>query len=385
MNMKKLLLIITTAFLFFGVVFCQKDCDPIEGLKATFVEDTKTVFLEWEAPTKKLSLSKSIQNEETDRSEATDKESSWFSWCGPFDQIECHYPRIYVVEFNKYDLAALGVVSGNEVTKVRFVAINDPEWYYFIYIYKSEYCGENCIGGSWLEYGQAILETLRDSVYNEILLDIPYRINANYGLRIGVMGRCIAYDAGPAVPYKNLQSSSLVGWGGFPFGNLNIEAFVRDPNQKITYNIYRNDSLIASNLEEMYYIDDATELNLENYEYCVVAVTSTCESERVCQTLSTNSINEYSPTITIYPNPTTGELTISPAGGGKGVEQLSINSVEIFDIYGKCHLSLVTRHETLVTCHSSRVTINISHLHTGIYFVKTSTKAGIVVKKVVKQ
>jgi len=53
--MKKIPLIITTAFLFFGVVFCQKDCDPIEGLKATFVEDTKTVFLEWEAPTKKLS------------------------------------------------------------------------------------------------------------------------------------------------------------------------------------------------------------------------------------------------------------------------------------------------------------------------------------------
>jgi len=57
--------------------------------------------------------------------------------------------------------------------------------------------------------------------------------------------------------------------------------------------------------------------------------------------------------ITIAPNPTTGELTISPAGGGKGVEQLTIDNVEIFDIYGKCHLSLVTCHLSLVTRHTS--------------------------------
>jgi len=82
--------------------------------------------------------------------------------------------------------------------------------------------------------------------------------------------------------------------------------------------------------------------------------------------------------ITLTQNPTTGELTISPAGGGKGVEQLTIHSVEIFDIYGKCHVSLVT-------CHSTHVTLNISHLSAGLYFVKISTEAGMVVKKVVKQ
>ena len=383
--MKKLLLIITAAFLLSGVVFCQKDCDPIEGLKATFVEDTKTVFLEWEAPTKKLSLSKSIQNEETDNHDSANKSDGWIGWCGSFDRIGCYSPKIYAVEFYKDDLAVLGVVSGNVVTKVRFVAINDPEWYYFIYIYKSVYCGDNCIGSSLLEYVQPITETLKDSVYNEILLDFPYIIDANYGLRIGVFGRCIAWEAGPAVPNKNLQTGWEGAWMLFTLGNLNIEAFVRDPNQIFSYNVYRNDSLIASNLEEMYYIDDVTGLNSENYEYCVVAVTSTCESERACQTLSINSINEYSPILTIYPNPTTGELTISPAGGGKGVEQLTINNIEIFDIYGKSHLSLVTRHETLVTRHSSLVTLNISHLSAGLYFVKISTEAGMIVKKVVKQ
>jgi len=82
--------------------------------------------------------------------------------------------------------------------------------------------------------------------------------------------------------------------------------------------------------------------------------------------------------ITITPNPTTGELTISPAGGGKGVEQLTINNVEVFDIYGKCHLSLVTRHE-------SHITLNISYLSAGLYFVKISTEEGMVIKKIVKQ
>jgi poly(A) polymerase len=42
-----------------------------------------------------------------------------------------------------------------------------------------------------------------------------------------------------------------------------------------------------------------------------------------------------------------------------------------------CHVSLVTRH-------SSRVTLNISHLHSGIYFVKITTEAGITTKKVIK-
>jgi len=75
--------------------------------------------------------------------------------------------------------------------------------------------------------------------------------------------------------------------------------------------------------------------------------------------------------ITLVPNPTTGELTMDNG-------ELTIESVEIFDAYGKCHVARGTRH-------SSRVTLNISHLHSGIYFVKITTEVGIVVKKVVKQ
>ena len=74
----------------------------------------------------------------------------------------------------------------------------------------------------------------------------------------------------------------------------------------------------------------------------------------------------------VYPNPTTGELTINN-------EQLTINDVEVFDIYGRKQSS---HHQILSSSHHL---INIAHLPSGIYFVKISTEAGEVVKKVVKE
>jgi len=57
-----------------------------------------------------------------------------------------------------------------------------------------------------------------------------------------------------------------------------------------------------------------------------------------------------------------------------------IQSVEIFDVYGRSVLSH-TSHLTPQTSHL----INISHINSGIYFVKITTDIGVVVKKVVKQ
>jgi len=72
--------------------------------------------------------------------------------------------------------------------------------------------------------------------------------------------------------------------------------------------------------------------------------------------------------IKVFPNPTTGELTINN-------EQLTINSVEVFDIYGRkiYHLS------NLKSQISNQ--IDISHLPTGIYFLKIDNQ----VIKTVKQ
>jgi len=73
----------------------------------------------------------------------------------------------------------------------------------------------------------------------------------------------------------------------------------------------------------------------------------------------------------IYPNPTTGELTIDNG-------QLTINNVEIFDIYGRKQLSIVN-------CQLSIKKMDISNLFSGIYFVKITTENEMIMKKVVKQ
>jgi len=72
----------------------------------------------------------------------------------------------------------------------------------------------------------------------------------------------------------------------------------------------------------------------------------------------------------VYPNPTTGELTIDNG-------ELTIDNVEIFDIYGNKVSPLISHSSPLIS-------INISHLPAGVYFVKITTKNGVFVEKVVK-
>jgi len=74
--------------------------------------------------------------------------------------------------------------------------------------------------------------------------------------------------------------------------------------------------------------------------------------------------------IKVYPNPTTGELTMDNG-------QLTIGNVEVFDIYGRKQFSILNPQ-------SSIKKINISHLTTGIYFIKITTEQGVITKKVIK-
>jgi len=85
-------------------------------------------------------------------------------------------------------------------------------------------------------------------------------------------------------------------------------------------------------------------------------------------TVSVLSINERSlSNLNLYPNPTTGELKIDNG-------ELTINNIEVFDIYGR---KILSNH--LITL-SSHQKIDISHLQSGIYFLKVGNKIGRVVK-----
>jgi len=73
--------------------------------------------------------------------------------------------------------------------------------------------------------------------------------------------------------------------------------------------------------------------------------------------------------VKIYPNPTSGELKIE---GG----ELKIEDIAIYDVFGKIQKVETRKLEN---------TIDLSHLPAGLYFVRITTEAGEVIKKVVKQ
>jgi hypothetical protein len=81
--------------------------------------------------------------------------------------------------------------------------------------------------------------------------------------------------------------------------------------------------------------------------------------------------NAIASNISVYPNPTTGELRIESG-------ELRISNVEIFDVYGR-------KVSSSVSFMSPETMIDVSHLTAGIYILKIFTEAGAVIKKVLKE
>jgi autotransporter-associated beta strand protein len=83
--------------------------------------------------------------------------------------------------------------------------------------------------------------------------------------------------------------------------------------------------------------------------------------------------------LTIYPNPTSGQLTIDNG-------RLTIVNVEIFDAMGKRHEGTKARkHESDPLGVASTLRLDVSHLPSGVYFIRITTDNGVVTRKVVKQ
>ena len=78
------------------------------------------------------------------------------------------------------------------------------------------------------------------------------------------------------------------------------------------------------------------------------------------------------PNLKIYPNPTTGQLTID-------IEQLTITKVEIYDSMGKMQKSRWAEEQ------KGEFVMDISHLSKGLYFLRIQTETGEVIKKVLKE
>ncbi|MCL2042192.1 MAG: T9SS type A sorting domain-containing protein [Bacteroidales bacterium] len=85
--------------------------------------------------------------------------------------------------------------------------------------------------------------------------------------------------------------------------------------------------------------------------------------------------------VVVYPNPTGGILSVETHN------YASLRNIEIFDIFGRNVLSVPveTHGRASLQQQQSTTIIDMSHLPSGMYFVRVATETGTVVRKVVKR
>jgi hypothetical protein len=81
-------------------------------------------------------------------------------------------------------------------------------------------------------------------------------------------------------------------------------------------------------------------------------------------------IKEIATAVSIFPNPTTGELRITNY-------ELRIENIAVFDVYGRKLIEQKAESR-------KQNEIDISNLQTGVYFIKIITEKGIITKKIIK-
>jgi len=167
---------------------------------------------------------------------------------------------------------------------------------------------------------------------------------------------------------------------------VNLSWVVPESEYVTGFDIFRNgewidhvDSTVNS------YSSQTDTLETGDYKYCVVPIYPyICTLEEKCFETYINNvgIKNYSFDIQLYPNPARNELHVQSS-------KFKVQSIEFYDIFGRklyeynnSYGLMVLRSYGLTT---DGVVINISHLPSGIYFVKIFTDQGEVVKKFIKQ
>jgi len=360
------------------------------------------------------------------------------SWCAPtaYDFLGSSEPTsdLWVaIRFTPEDLAEKGVNFGDKLTKIRFIANNDDNRITSadIQIY---------IGGidihlpGTLIYTQSVEpSSIVNKNWTEIDLLVPIVIDISEEFWIGYRLVSVAvpganhiagYDAGPAVwekgnlgttipadfdhnwnlegfvvsnnpvlcvPVNDLVSEKrsnncvLLSWSE-PESSLPVEEYwvyrrgeeekrrkgEKQKSRKAEEEKSRKEFELVGVTKGTTFLDE--DLQVGEYEYYVVAhyemgcVADSSNHVKVEIDLGVKGVKELGGVI-LYPNPTTGELTIDNG-------QLTINNVEIFDVYGRKILV-----PTLTVLRSYNLTV----LQPGIYFVRVGFEGGGSVKKVVKQ
>ena len=166
-----------------------------------------------------------------------------------------------------------------------------------------------------------------------------------------------------------LQGTTCKTCGGIsPYKNFMDDIY---NYQGITKSLNTVDHIIISNelfdnyLSNSVFREYSATQTIQNYYTTTSDHVPTSAIFRLSDGLNITDLHETTP-LYIYPNPTTGELTMDNG-------QWTINSVEIFDAFGKKQLSIVN-------CQLSIKKIDISNLPAGIYLLRVDGRTVKVVK-----
>jgi hypothetical protein len=257
----------------------------------------------------------------------------------------------------------------------------------------SEKCSPNCVLLTWSE-PESSLPVERYDVYRNQLRITNYELRENTyldeDLPVGEYEYYVVthYTTGCVSDTSNHVKETIETCE--PVNDLTAEKINdnsilliwSEPKEEVVidgYSIYRNNFKITETLIINNSFLDENLLN-GNYEYYVIAyysngcISDTSNHVTESVELGVKEVNDLEG-VRAYPNPTTGELTIETD------MRYEIMRCEICDMYGRSvSCDQISNLKT-----KNLISINISHLHTGIYFVKISTEQGVVMRKIVKR
>jgi hypothetical protein len=179
--------------------------------------------------------------------------------------------------------------------------------------------------------------------------------------------------------FARLEENAGSGWDTFyPNDDSLVSLYFRIQGRKINdqieYNICRDGLVIEENVTELKYTDKTFDPTKKH----TWGVKTICAEGGVsapvlataanCKPVGINVNNAE--TFTIFPNPTTGAITIA-AGS-------AINKIEVINFLGQTVF-------TQSNININEKTIDLSHLNNGVYFVRVASETGTSIQKFVKQ
>ena len=363
-------------------------CPEVENLTAEyFVEDIK-VYLNWEAPSKKLGYKEQIfENNEGQffiptnvfftpsilASEVTFENiddpakapNDWIMWCGSYTgNISGPTSGIVAARFLVGDLASNAVVTGDIIRKVKFLPLSATAAY-TIHIYAG---GTSATNPGELVYQQPVTQQITPNAYNEVILNPPYVIDASKELWIGVNfsnsagGNFHGADNGPRVVDKGDILFNAGQWTNLYAAsnnvinrNWNLEAFVEEFN--LTYNVFRNGVKIGTT-QETCYVDNALTAN-GVYEYCVSVNHMLCTSAVECEDVYVWGVGinqKFLNNVVLYYNKENNVVKI---------EGENVTKVKVYNSIGQT-----------ISNYEKTNTINLSNYKAGVYVFTVTTETG---------